>query len=252
MTAPAQSPAPEAMAGFADPSAVGGTRPATRDLVGRVVIVRPTSYNPTAPGYTPGTTQERVTLDVMVVTGGPVEFGGNPRRGKPNTLRAATPYFATGLFVSNSNIVAATREFVGKSVVLGRVTEGVASDPKNENPFNLMKITPDEPEYGQAVALWTQYLNGQFLNPVPVSIGAAPAIPQVAQPAQAQAAVPAVDPNAAFAAFMAEQQRLAAAAAQPAAPADETIAKRPSNWQADIWAGLTREQRVQVLAAAPF
>jgi hypothetical protein len=269
VTAPAQTPAPDAMAGFADPSAVGGTRPAMRDLVGRVVVIRPNRYEPTAPGVTPGSTQERITADIMVVTGGPLQFGGNPGRGKPNTLQAPAPYFATGVYISNTNIVAACKEFVGKSVVLGRVAVGITNTPGNNPPFNLLKVTPAEPEYGQAVGLWTQYLNGQFLNPVPVSIGAAP----VQAPAQsfgqlaeqinaahtqvmaggAVPAAPTVDPQAAFLAFQAEQARLAAASAPvAAAPADETIAQRPSTWQADVWAGLSRDQRLQVLAAKPF
>lgn len=273
MTAPAQSPPPaQAMAAFADPAAVGGTRPAIRDLVGRVVVIRPTRYEPAAPAIKPGETQERVTADILIVTGGPLEFGGNlVTANKPHTSRVATPYLAKGVYISNTNIVASVKDSTGRAPVLGRIAIGQTNTPGNNAPYNLLSVAGTEPEYTMAGQLYTQILNDTFVNPTPESIGAAPAaasvpaqsIPQLqTQVAQAAAQVaaggpippaPVVDPNAAFLAWQAEQAA-AAQAAQAAAQVatDPTLDKVPGNWNADVWRGLTTAQREQVLASAPF
>lgn len=260
MTAPAQNitaPAPEALAGFADPAAVGGTRPAIRDLVGRTVVIRPLRYEPSAPGIKPGTTQERITADILIVTGGPLEFGGSPQGNKPHTFRVAAPYLATGVYISNTNIVASVRDQTGRGVVLGQIAVGITNTQGNNPPYNLLKVEPTAPEYQMAAALYTQVINKQFVNPTPVSIGAAPA--QVTVNGQAATYVPAgatmttptpptaapvQDPAAAFQEWLRTQ-------AQGAAPA-ESIPPTPSGWADDVWRGLTADMRTQVLAAKPF
>jgi hypothetical protein len=263
VTAPAQNPpAPQALAAFADPSAVGGTRPAIRDLVGRVVVIRPTRYEPSAPAVKPGETQERVTADILIVTGGPLEFGGNlVTANKPHTHRVQTPYLAKGVYISNTNIVNSVKDMTGKAPVLGRVAIGVTNTPGNNAPYNLLTVAQTEPEYALAGQLYAQVLNDTFVNPTPETIGAAP----VAAPAQnvgqlqqqiAQAttqvqaggpvpAAPTLDPAAAFQAWLASQQQTVPAAAPSLPPA-------PAGWNTDVWAGLTDAQRTQVLSGAPF
>jgi hypothetical protein len=262
MTAPAQnSPAPQAMAAFADPAAVGGTRPAIRDLVGRVVVIRPTRYEPNAPAIKPGETQERVTADILIVTGGSLDFGGNlVTANKPHTYRVVTPYLAKGVYISNTNIVASVKDSTGKAPVLGRIAMGVTNTPGNNAPYNLLRVDPSEPEFTMAGQLYTQVLNETFTNPTPESIGAAPATAQAQNVAQLQQqvatahqavqmglpvpAAPTLDPAAAFQAWLASQQTAAAPA--PSLP------PVPAGWLPDVWAGLSDEQRNQVLASAPF
>jgi hypothetical protein len=261
VTAPAQNPpAPQAMAAFADPSAVGGTRPAIRDLIGRVVVIRPTRYEPSAPAIKAGETQERVTADILIVTGGPLEFGGNlVTANKPHTYRVQSPYLAQGVYISNTNIVAAVRDYVGTAPVLGWVALGVTNTPGNNAPYNLLTVEQTEPEYTLAGQLYSQVLNGTFANPTPETIGATP-VPapaqsvaqlqdrvntayQVAQNGGPVPAAPTMDPAAAFQAWLAQQQVPAAAASIPPAP---------SGWIPDVWAGLTDDQRKQFLAGTPF
>lgn len=263
MTAPAQSPpAAQAMAAFADPAAVGGTRPAIRDLVGRVVVIRPTRYEPNAPAIKPGETQERITADILIVTGGPLEFGGNMvTSNKPNTYRVATPYLAKGVYISNTNIVASVKDATGKAPVLGRIAVGQTNTVGNNPPYNLLRVDPAEAEFGMAGALYSQILNDTFVNPTPETIGAAPAAAAAQSMAQLQqqvavahqqaaaggpvAAAPTLDPAAAFQVWLASQQAAAPAATPSIPPA-------PAGWNADVWAGLSDDQRTQVLASTPF
>lgn len=242
MTAPAQQ-----MASFADPAAVGGTRPAIRDLVGRTVVIRPTRYEPNAPAIKPGETQERITADILIVDGGNLEFGGNlVTANKPHTYRVPTPYLAKGVYISNTNIVASVKDSTGRAPVLGTIAVGTSNTPGNNAPYNLLRVEPGTPQYNMAGALYTQVLNDTFPNPTPVNIGATPA-PQpaaVVTPAPAPAA-PTVDPNAAFQAWLASQQ-------PAAAPAVPSLPPAPAGWNEDVWRGLTDEQRNQVLAQKPF
>lgn len=237
MTAPAQQ-----MASFADPAAVGGTRPAIRDLVGRTVVIRPTRYEPNAPAIKAGETQQRITADILIVDGGPLEFGGNMVTKKvPNTLRVAAPYWATGVLISNKNVVDAVKDQVGIAPVLGRIEEGKASDPTFNNPYNLIPIASTEPQYSMAAQLYTQVLNNTFVNPTPASIGAAPAQTFATQATYVPPApTPVVDPQVAFLAWQ-------AANAAPATPAQSEIPAAPAGWDDDVWRGLAPEQRNEVL-----
>lgn len=249
MTAPAQSPAPAAIVGFATPDAVGATRPAVRDFADRVVVIRPTRFEKDVPGVEAGKLQDRITADVLVLDGGPMEFGGNVRRGKPQTMVVETPFLVKSMYISNTNMVQAVQAQVGKGVVLGRVVEGKASNPAHNNPFNLNEVPQDDPKYAAAVQVYTAVVNDQFVNPEPTRIGAAPAtqatyVPPVATQIEPTPATPAaVDPQAAFLAWQAEQ------AAKTAPVAD--IPPAPSGWPVETWRGLTDEQRAKVLDSVP-
>ena len=51
------------------PQAVSYDRPALRQYVGRLVLFRPTAFEPKAPGVEPGTTQARITADIVILDG---------------------------------------------------------------------------------------------------------------------------------------------------------------------------------------
>lgn len=276
MTAPAQSPAgADVMAAFADPSAIGGTRPAVRDLVGRVVVIRPTRYEERVPGVDPGTFQERVTADVLILDGGRLEFGGNPTRGRPQLLAVNAPYLTQGMYISNTNVVAAVRDQTGRGVVLGRIVQGRSNDPKRNAPYNLVTLDEADPMRAAAGQLYTQVLNNTFVNPEPVKIGAVvsagqPAAVQAAQvqvataaadpeflawkaqqaAAQAAAAAPVETPEQAAQRKFAEWQAAEAAKMAPTAPVEE-IPEPPTGWDATMWRSLQPEQRRQVLEGVP-
>lgn len=273
MTAPAQSPAgADVMAAFADPSAIGGTRPAVRDLVGRVVVIKPTRYEERVPGVDPGTFQERVTADVLILDGGRLEFGGNPVRGRPNLLAVNAPFLTQGMYISNTNVVGAVRDQTGKGIVLGRIVQGRSNDPKRNAPYNLVTLEESDPMRAAAAQLYTQVLKNAFVNPEPVKIGAVVSAGQPAhvQAAQVQVATAAADPEflawkaqqAAAAAVpvetpeqaaqrkFAEWQAAEAAKVAPTAPVEE-IPEAPTGWDATMWRSLQPEQRTQVLAGVP-
>lgn len=265
MTAPAQSPAgADVMAAFADPSAIGGTRPAIRDLVGRIVVIKPTRYEERVPGVDPGTFQERITSDVLILDGGRLEFGGNPARGRPNLLAVNVPFLTQGMYISNTNVVGAVRDQVGRGVVLGRIVQGRSNDPKRNAPYNLVTLEEGDPMRAAASQLYTQVLKNAFVNPEPVKIGAAPVAQPVAaaidpeyaawKAAQAQqaaaAAVPVETPEQAAQRKFAEWQAAEAAKVAPTAPVEE-IPEAPTGWDATMWRSLQPEQRTQVLAGVP-
>lgn len=249
MTAPAQSP-PGAIVGFATPDPVGATRPAVRDFVDRVVVIRPTRIERDVPNQSdPSKKQDRVTADVLVLDGGPLQFGGNVARGKPLTMEVQTPFLVKAMYISNTNMVQAVENQVGKGVVLGRVEIGRAGDPTKNPPFNLVEVPQDDPKYAAAVQVYTAVVNNQFVNPEPTRIGAAVVQPaaQLMQQTLAVAApapaAPIEDPGAAFARWQAEQ------AAKTAPVAD--IPPAPSGWPVETWRGLTDEQRAKVLDSVP-
>jgi hypothetical protein len=265
MTAPAQSPAAgDVMAAFADPSAIGGTRPAVRDLVGRVVVIKPTRYEERVPGVDPGTFQERITADVLILDGGRLEFGGNVGRGRPNLLSVDAPFLTQGMYISNTNVVGAVREQVGRGVVLGRIVQGRSNDPKRNAPYNLVMLEEGDPMRAAAAQLYTKVLNNTFVNPEPVKIGAAPvaqATPAIdpeyaawkaaqAQPVTTAPAAPVETPEQAAQRKFAEWQAAEAAKLAPTAPVEE-IPEAPTGWDATMWRSLQPEQRRQVLEGAP-
>jgi hypothetical protein len=250
VTAPAQTP--QAIVGFATPDPVGATRPAVRDLLNRVIVVRPTKFETNVPGVEDGKLQDRVTADVLVLDGGPLEFGGNVARGKPLTMTVQTPYLIKGMYISNTNMVDAVKGQTGRGVVLGRVVLGRASKPTHNPPYNLAEVTQEDPKYQAAVQVYTAVVNDSFVNPEPTRIGAAPATQATyVAPAATQIEPPAaaaVDPQAAFLKWQAEQA--AAAAAVQQAPA-ASIPPAPAGWPEDTWRGLSDAQRQQILDAVP-
>lgn len=53
----------------AEPKSPTYDRPALRQYVGRLLLFRPTAYEPKAPGIDPGTTQKRIAADIVVLDG---------------------------------------------------------------------------------------------------------------------------------------------------------------------------------------
>lgn len=242
-------PAAPAANPFADPSlggAGGGLK--IRDLEGRTVVMIPTAYDPTAKGIptrdNPNPTQEQITADVFVLDGGPVRYGSNLQQGTPDLYEVATPYYATGVLVSNVNIVRALKPHVGGGIVLGRIERGITKQQGNSRPWNLSPLTDTMPEHVQrqqgvtpdqvardrqarqaAADLWSARTMGSFVNPQPTELRPVPtpAIPQSWTPApQYQMSAPA-----------------------PAGPA------MPANWNPTVWAQLSPEQQAQIAASQP-
>lgn len=264
--APAQQPAPGADP-FANP-VMGGNGLKIRDLANRYVILVPRYYDANAKSKDGNTTRPSVTMDVIVLDGGPLIYGDTQDNAgrvlSPPTMRAdVMPMEFLGVIASNDNIVRAVRDQLAtQSPVIGRI---VRSDVGNR-PWNLAKLDPFSPADSdirtRAGQLWSAKLAGQWVSPKPVPIGGAPAPAQ--QPyAQPNAAYGAPAPAQGYAgghaapALYAPQQPVQpayAAAAQPYGqpqPAQPQPAPFvPAGWDPAVWATLTPEQQGAIQSQA--
>lgn len=177
MTAPAQTAGP-ALPQIDDPGAIGGVRPRIADLRGRCVIVQPLSIARNVPGVQAGTTQDRITANIFVLDGGPLEFGGKPEKYVPHTLVVSTPYLAEGVYISQTNMVAALTPSLPSpqkpqgGLVIGVISQGRASKPEHNPPWNLVVLEPNDPRRGLASHMLQQFFTGAFVNPEPQQTGA--------------------------------------------------------------------------------
>jgi hypothetical protein len=177
MTAPAQGGAP-ALPQLEDPSAIGGVRPRIADLRNRCVIVQPTRIERNVPGVQQGTVQDRITANIFVLDGGPLEFGGKPEKYVPHTLVVPTPFLAEGVYISQTNLVAALVTSLpgpGKpqgSLVVGVIAQGRSNNPQNNPPWNLLALDANDPRRALAAQLLQRFFTGGFTNPEPQQTGA--------------------------------------------------------------------------------
>ncbi len=256
---------------FVDPSVGGGLGLKVRDLENRVVIMIPTSYNPSAPALEQGKTQEQIIADVFVISGpSPLRFGSNITTGSPDTHSVAVPYYATGVMLSHVNIVRALKPHVGTGIVLGRIERGTTQTRGNSRPWNLQpladslspaqaqgmgipqaQIDSDRMERERAGALWADRTVGTFVNPTPVSL-TAPQAQQQYQPTQ----YPQVQQQPAQAQYQQQPTQYPQAQQQPAqaqyqlqpAPAAADI-PCPAGWNSTVWAGLSPQNKAQIAAS---
>jgi len=163
-TAPAQQAAPAAQTGgdpFAGP-APQAERPRIRDLVGRLLLIRPLLVEKVLQKDDDGVerTVNRMTADVIVLDGGPLNYGGAPEKvgGRPHDKVAAVPYRVEGMYISSVGIVSQCRDALAKraagqpGMVLGRLGAGVAKSAQHNPPYLISEYTPDE------AAVCRQYL----------------------------------------------------------------------------------------------
>jgi hypothetical protein len=266
MTAPAQG-----IPQFEDPAAAGGKRPRIADLMGRTVFVQPLKIERGLPGLDPGSTQDRITANVTVIDGGPLQFGGKPEKHQPHTMTVSTPYTAEGVFISQTALINALSDALPSpkkphgGVVLGVVVQGAQpSDARKSPPWLLQTLDAADPRRAQAQAVLAAVIQGHFVNPEPIDIatGIAVSAPAHVQAAQAQVAadyglmqqqqatpqMPAVvhapgqAPNYTTAAgIQAAVQQSYAPPAQPAAPAVDP----------NYLAGQAQQQAAAAAAAQP-
>jgi hypothetical protein len=178
MTYPAQPGAGPALPQINDPAAIGGTRPRIADLRNRCVIVQPIAIARNVPGVQAGQVQDRITANIFVLDGGPLEFGGKPEKYVPHTLVVATPYVAEGVYISQTNLVAALLPSLPSpqapqgGLVIGVIEQGRASKAEFNPPWNLTLLDPADPRRGLAAQILQRFFTGQFVNPEPQQTGA--------------------------------------------------------------------------------
>lgn len=183
--APVQTqPASPANAGAPDPfggPAPRGDRPKMRDLYGRLVLIMPKKLElGVATKWRDPVTQEvkrqdRLTMDIVVLDGGPLAYGGDPTAVPPvpHNKSAEVPVRFDGMYDSHTGIISQTRDALANfqrqaagqqlrqgetTMVLGRVTVGEKSG-ENKAPFIL------EPANEQDIARARAWVQANHRDP---------------------------------------------------------------------------------------
>lgn len=155
---PQQQAAPPAQpaAGGDDPfsaPAPQSSRPRVRDLYGRLLLVIPHKLEEGIPNrLQPGTTQDRMTADVIVLDGGTLHYGGRPEATPPtqHTKQVEVPHKIDRLFLSQAGLISQCRDALAKrlrnepGMVLGRLATGEAKEGGQNPPYLLTPPTEDE------------------------------------------------------------------------------------------------------------
>jgi hypothetical protein len=81
--------------------------PASRERKGALILYRVTAYEANRPGVEQGTLQNRATVDIAVLDGGPYAWGGDLRKGIPHTeswdvSNPPEPGWIKGAYVSSA------------------------------------------------------------------------------------------------------------------------------------------------------
>lgn len=264
-TTPAQAPAAPRELG--DPSGGGGGQggPQPRHLVGRTVIIEPLSINDA--NEFGGQKRPTLTCNLIVVNGGPVQYGDNKQTGQPCTMASQTPARFERVFWNSGPIVESCRPVLPFGGNPGGIVAGVieigTKGTKGNQPYLITKFDKDRdgkdrPNAAQlraeANAVWQAVESGTFVNPVPTPLapqaGAAYGGQPVPQLQYAQPTPPGgVGPMYGYP----QQQPYVPAPIQPvsapaAAPVPAPTSGLPGGWAPEQWAMLSPEQQQSIAA----
>lgn len=172
MTAPAQG-----MPQLEDPAAAGGKRPRIADAAGRTVMIQPLKIERGLPGLKPGETQDRITANLTVIDGGPLQFGGKPEKHQPHTMTVSTPYTAEGVYISQVGLINALSDALPSpkkpngGVVVGVIVQGAQpKDPAWTPPWLIQTLDEKDPRRAAAQQVLAAMIQGHFTNPEPIDI----------------------------------------------------------------------------------
>jgi hypothetical protein len=154
VTTPAPAPPAADPFGAADPFDAPAPQqargPRIRDLYGRLLLLVPRKLEENVPNRLQlGTTQDRLTADVIVLDGGPIAFGGRPENVPPvpHDKVAQVPHKTASQYISNRGLISQCREALAKraqgqpGMVLGRLTVGTAKEEGQNAPYLLTPPT---------------------------------------------------------------------------------------------------------------
>jgi hypothetical protein len=175
-TAPAAAPAPVAPAPapatvaapaptattddpFDAPAPQQARGPRIRDLYGRLLLIVPKKLEENLPNrLKAGTFQDRLTADVIVLDGGPIQFGGKPEAVPPvpHDKTAQVPHKTVGQYISNVGLISQCRVALAKraqgqpGMVLGRLGVGKAGEDGQNPPYVLSLPTEEDKQTARA------------------------------------------------------------------------------------------------------
>lgn len=286
MAQPIAAPAAPAMApGFTPPPTFamatggGGMKPGVRQLGGRHVIMIQTSDVRLVKKFEAkdaSEQEEEITVDVVVLDGGPLTFGDKVKGGvTPPTHVVQTPCRINNVPINKKVLIKSLAEQGGKGAMVIGFMRGVQG---TQNFYYELAPPADQAAIGaQATAWWTATDGGKLNNPEPqlteygqrvdanrkAQEAAAQALQQAAQQHQQAAALPNMFPQAqaqplaqaaatgwnAGSGFPQAQAAPAAAVpgwnAAPVAPATPTLQQ---GIPANLWDSMTPEQQQAFMA----
>lgn len=205
---------------FQDPKVFGGVWPAKPELLGRLVAFVVKGHNPNATITIGGKVSPapEVEVDIFVIDGGPLEFGGKyPINGDAHTPPNQvidTPCVFKDVRYSGVNFVSALKDAIGGGPVVGVVERSTFG----QHPYNITKLESGHPRRTLAAQFWGTLMTGGFANPEPKPIPGRGAPTPGANPyAQPEAVAP---PGfEAIWGTMTDAQKAVILGQQPAAPA---------------------------------
>lgn len=148
--APTPGPAPDGADPFDAPAPQQARGPRVRDMYGRLLLVIPHKLEEGIPNrLQPGTTQDRLTADVIVLDGGAIPYGGRPEATPPvpHSKTAPVPLKVDRMYVSQRGLISQCREALTKrlhgqpGMVLGRLTVGESKEAGQNAPYLLSPPT---------------------------------------------------------------------------------------------------------------
>jgi hypothetical protein len=174
---PAPQPAAPVMPNVIEPGGGGEWTPKERNLLGRAVMILPTSIDESN-NYN-GTVRPQVTCDVLVVNVdengqplGPITYGENASR---NPVEQRPPCFSvdgqiiefTGMWINSAGIVPTLRNVLAqRGVTLGRIVQG-------QSAFLLNKLADNDPARAMLIEAWQKRAGGTF-KAQPIEINGGP------------------------------------------------------------------------------
>lgn len=151
-----------------DPAKQAPKGPRLEDLYNRLLIIVPKRLETVNNRLKPGTTQDRLTANVIVLDGGVLHYGGNPndRPPRPHDKVTDVPVRFVDMFISSVGLISQTREKLAERLagtqsfpgVLGRL--GVGEKKGDFKPPWLLFPVSDEERIwaGQVLAARTDLL----------------------------------------------------------------------------------------------
>jgi hypothetical protein len=160
VTAPTTTPTAPPTAGddpFSGPAPQAPRGPRVRDMYGRLLLVIPHKLETVPNRLQPGTMQDRMTADVILLDG-PCPFGGRPEATPPvpHNQMADVPHKISRMYLSQAGLISQCREALAKrtagqpGMVLGRLAVGDAKEAGQNAPYLLTPPTEADKQVARA------------------------------------------------------------------------------------------------------
>jgi hypothetical protein len=120
-------------------------------MYGRLLLIVPIKVEIVPNRLQPGTTQDRMTADVVILDG-PCPYGGKPEATPPvpHNKMASVPHKINRMYISGVGLISQCRNALteGKPV-LGRLGVGEAKEPGQNAPYLLSPATDADKAIGR-------------------------------------------------------------------------------------------------------